>query len=412
MVFILRFNDGLLAWSLLLCPLKSKKKAMMSRTLAGGGFCASNSLPLRRIKVGQNLASQLPQFPLTMSGPLHKCDAAGFLFVFFLASPAEMDVRELPADDLECVWQSCLGVHHRMGDWSFCLVILQINRWLSCVVLMGIASCQRVMVCLAAHGDWGNIAGSVSKGKLSSTSGWSHRLISSFTSWNIILIYWRYLSFIVLRWVKLNRPTAGQAFSSTDVTICIIFCFFHSSNTRSQAQALDTGIFMTLNCFFPAVYVMPLGSRVTGRTRIAKKLWVLYSSYTSPSESFKHSGASIYICIFHNNEPSNGIKILKELPLISHLVLVWTVLWLGLSWTNEPGNSCTQCSVCFLYTFPVEGMRLNKMGNPGWLLEVSSGPVEDSRLTTKNPFTLFGCSPACLQHLRRSFSLTILLGGS
>lgn len=38
-VFILRSNTGLLAWCLLPCMLKSKKKDMMSRTLAGGGIC-------------------------------------------------------------------------------------------------------------------------------------------------------------------------------------------------------------------------------------------------------------------------------------------------------------------------------------------------------------------------------------
>lgn len=61
------------------------------------------------------------------------------------------------------VWQTCLGVRHRLGDGWFCLVILQINTGPWCVALMGIASYQWVMVCLAAHGDWGSTAGLASK---------------------------------------------------------------------------------------------------------------------------------------------------------------------------------------------------------------------------------------------------------
>lgn len=122
------------------------------------------------------------------------------------------------------VWQSCLGVCHRLGDWLFCLVISQINSESWCVALMGIASYQWVMVCSAAHGDWGSMAGLVSKDQLSSTGGRSHYLISNFTSQKIFLICWRCLPFLVPWWVKLNRPTAGQVFSLTDMTTSVILC--------------------------------------------------------------------------------------------------------------------------------------------------------------------------------------------
>lgn len=82
--------------------LKSKKKDMMSRTLAGVGICMGGKTlqPGESESRGETGKLAVLHSPLTVSGSLCEADAAGFLF-FFVASPAEMDGRGLPADDLE-----------------------------------------------------------------------------------------------------------------------------------------------------------------------------------------------------------------------------------------------------------------------------------------------------------------------
>lgn len=158
-VFILRSNTGLLAWCLLPCMLKSKKKDMMSRTLAGGGICMGGKTlqPGESESRGETGKLAVLHSPLTVSGSLCEADAAGFLF-FLLP----VLLRWMAGGFQQTIWslKACVTVmHHRVGGWWFCLVILQINTRFWCVALMGIASYQWVMVCLAAHGHRGSIAG-------------------------------------------------------------------------------------------------------------------------------------------------------------------------------------------------------------------------------------------------------------
>lgn len=147
-----------------------QKEGMMNRTLAGKGICTGghvlNSCARGEWEWGRNWQGSCSilhwQCPV-----LCVCERLTPQVSLFLASPAEMDGRGGHQPDNLQVWSGNqmdnLGVWHRLGDRWFGLVILQINTASWCVAVMGIARYQWVMVCLAAHGDWGSTAGLVSK---------------------------------------------------------------------------------------------------------------------------------------------------------------------------------------------------------------------------------------------------------
>lgn len=146
------------------------------------GWESTQKSCLGRVKVGEKLAKF--SSPLTVSGSVCEADAAGFLFfspvpLSWMAGRGSIGQFGAWSDNKGVslgVWQPCLEVRHRLGDWWFCLVILQINTESWCAALMGIACYQWVMVCSAAHGDWGSMASLVSKDPVPSTGGCPHCL--------------------------------------------------------------------------------------------------------------------------------------------------------------------------------------------------------------------------------------------
>lgn len=155
---------------------------------------------------------------------------------------------------------------------------------------MGITCYHWVMVCLAAHGDWGSAACLVcllcGEGGLLNIQFHKPEDLSNIVNKPAI-------SSAVMGEIEPIR--SWSVTYSTDMAICLVFCFFpHSSITGSHprhwTQAYSFNKLPHCGCFFDA-----LGARVARRTRISsKRRTFLYPSQTVLTDASKLIGLTFF----------------------------------------------------------------------------------------------------------------------